>query len=89
MLQQLRDEIRLLQGERRGLLRLGRAEVEARVDALVEHYLAQGRKLAEVQAAKGAAGKAMDPFAVYVDGVRVDLGRLLGALLPRSSGPWR
>jgi hypothetical protein len=80
-LSEIRREIALLQGERRLLQKLDRAEVAARAEALVDHYVAEGRKLARRAADALAAGKAADPFAVYVDGVRVDLGPLLGALL--------
>ncbi len=77
----IRAEISLLKGERSLLMRQGRAEVAQRVDALVEHYVHEGEKLARRAAEVAAAGGAFDPFAVYVAGHRVDLGPLLGALL--------
>lgn len=80
-LSDLRDEIAALKGERALLRRRGRAEVAPQVDALVDHYVAAGRALAERAAACLTQGKAPDPFAVYADGVRIDLGPLLGAIL--------
>lgn len=76
-LQALRAEIRLLQGERELAARQTRAEVEGRLDTLVNHYVAQGRKWAERQAALAAAGKAFGDLG--------ELGPILGALLPRST----
>jgi hypothetical protein len=83
MLTKLRTEIAQLQAERDQLApwRKSRADVGAVLEGQVKRYAEQGAAHFATEAARCAQGGAPDPFAVYVDGRRVDLGPLLVALV--------
>jgi hypothetical protein len=83
MLTELRSQIAQLQAERDQLApwRKTRADAGAQLDAQVRRYAEQGAQHFATEAARCARGGGADPFAVYVDGRRVDLGPLLVGLL--------